>query len=140
MKTLTKKGITQEDLISVLHKSLSAQYLLEQEQVEEAKERLSSALHASYMFLQERQATSGVPIAYEILHEHRREWGDNWSARYAPKRDVSIVRQLLPLQEYIYLVADALNALMLWNDKSYAQKQLGAALGTLSFEVVSLSF
>jgi len=140
MKTLTKKEMPLEELISGLHKSLSAQYLLEKQEIEEVKDRLSLTLHLAYTFLQQQRETALIPIAYEILHDRRHEWGENWSTRYTPKQDVSIVRQLLPLEEYIYLVADALNALMLWNDKEYAQKQLAAALGTLSYEVVSLSF
>ncbi len=140
MKTLTKQEITQAELVSVLLKSLSAQYLLEKQELEEATERLRLALHASYALFQEKREPLLIPIAHEILHDSTRAWGENWSAPHRPKRDVSIVRQLLPLHEYIRLVADALNALLLWNDQAYAKKQLEASLRSLSYEVVSLSF
>jgi len=137
MKKLAKIEMNHEDLIFGIHKSLSANYLLEEQNLQEAKRRLVFALETFHDFFKQEDSLNLIPIAYEIISEMSHEEGDNWEATL--QKEVVIVRQLVPLREYAHLVAEALHVLELWNDKEYAQKQLQSAIETLSYEIVTLS-
>jgi hypothetical protein len=137
MKKLTKPKMNQEELLFEVHKTFSAIYFLEKNQIDEVKRSLTVALQIFEKFLKIDQNINQISIAYEITRKTSIIEGNNWFVHN--EDNIIILRQLLPLKEYTLLIADALKALLVWKDQKYAKKQLKSALDTLNYEIISIS-
>jgi hypothetical protein len=137
MKKLTKPKMNQEELLFGVHKTFSAIYFLEKNQIDEVKHSLTVALQIFEKFLKIDKNINQISIAYEITRKTSIIEGNNWFAHN--EDNIIILRQLLPLKEYTLLIADALKALLIWKDQKYAKKQLKSALNTLNYEIISIS-